>query len=38
MRQYADQVGVSEIRFLKSGADNRGWKAELVLPGTPSSS
>jgi hypothetical protein len=32
MRQYAEQVGVTEIRFLKPGADEQGWKVEVVVP------
>jgi hypothetical protein len=29
MRQYANQVGVTEIRFLKPGTDERSWRVEL---------
>jgi hypothetical protein len=38
MRQYANQVGVSEIRFLKPGTDERGWRVELNFPETSSAS
>ena len=38
VRQYANQVGVSEIRFLKPAADEHGWRVELLVPGSSSAS